>query len=412
MALLKPFRGVRPPKEIAPQVAAPPYDVVNREEAHQYAGSNARSFFHISRPEIDFPASVDEHDGEVYAQGAKNLQDFMARGDLKRDDAPRFYAYRQKMGEHVQVGLVACASVPEYESGLIKKHELTRADKEEDRTRHIEALWGNDEPVFLTYRANPQIDAMMQRAVQGPPEYDFQSEDGIGHTFWCIEGALNAQLADAFAKQVECLYIADGHHRSAAARTLWKRCRDKKLGEGSWDGFLAVVFPHDQMQILDYNRAVKDLNGLTSAQLLQKLSEKFEVEPTSEKRPGQLHSFGMYLEGKWYRLRAKKGTFEESPLGVLDVNILQKNVLSPLLGIADPRTDKRIHFVGGIRGMAELERLVDGGAYKIAFSMFPTTLDQLLAIADAGEIMPPKSTWFEPKLRSGLVLHLFEEPRR
>lgn len=407
MSILKPFRGLRPPKALVLKVAAPPYDVVNAEEARAYAAGNAHSFFHVSRPEIDLPPGTDEHADEVYALGKTNLQAFLAQGWLAPDVGRTFYAYRQKMGAHVQVGLVAAASVNEYDRGLIKKHELTRADKEDDRTRHIAELGGNDEPVFLTYRKRPEIDALIAQATSGAPEYDFTTEDGIGHTFWVVKGPLNAQLADAFV-EVPALYIADGHHRSAAAARVRRQYQEAFKGKGEHDWFLAVVFPHDQMQILDYNRVVKDLNGLSPEALLEKLGAAFTVEATAEKKPAALHQFGMYLRGTWYRLTAKPGSFDASPTGVLDVSILQRNVLAPLLGIGDPRTDKRIHFVGGIRGVAELEKLVDRGGFEVAFSMFPTTLDQLMAIADAGEIMPPKSTWFEPKLRSGLVLHTFE----
>jgi uncharacterized protein (DUF1015 family) len=405
LAELRPFRGVRPPKELAQQVVAPPYDVVNAEEARAYAKGNERSFFRVSRPEIDLPPGTDEHADSVYAKGRENLALFQRNGWLKQDAEPCFYLYRQRMGSHVQTGVVAAASVQEYDAGLIKKHELTRADKEDDRTRHVDDLGGNDEPVFLTYRASSAIGALVEEGTRGAPEYDFTTEDGIGHTFWVVRGALNTRLQEAF-RAVPALYIADGHHRSAAASRV--HAQRKQRGEsGGNDRFLAVIFPHDQMQILDYNRVVMDLRGQSPEELLRRLGEKFDVKPGTQKKPDQVHRFGMYLGGQWYQLTAKPGTFAQTPTGVLDVTILQKNVLEPLLGIGDPRKDARIHFVGGIRGMQELERLVDGGAWKVAFSMFPTSLDQLMAIADAGEIMPPKSTWFEPKLRSGLVLHLF-----
>lgn len=405
MAELRPFRGVRPPKELAQKLVAPPYDVVNAEEARAYAKGNADSFFRISRPEIDLSPMTDEHADVVYAKGRENLEEFKRTGRLVQDSEPCFYLYRQRMGAHVQTGVVAAASVPEYDAQLIKKHELTRADKEDDRTRHVDELGGNDEPVFLTYRTTAAVAALVEEGTRGAPEYDFTTEDGIGHTFWVVRGELNGKLQEAF-RAVPALYIADGHHRSAAASRV-HALRKKRGQGGGHDRFLAVVFPHDQMQILDYNRVVKDLNGLSPEQLLQKLGERFEVTPGAQKKPDRGHHFGMYLGGQWYQLKAKPGTFETTPTGVLDVTILQRNVLEPLLGIGDPRKDSRIHFVGGIRGMEELERLVNGGAWKVAFSMYPTSLDQLMAIADAGEIMPPKSTWFEPKLRSGLVLHLF-----
>ncbi len=407
MSVLKPFRGLRPPKELVLKVAAPPYDVVNREEAKRYAEGNPQSFFRVSRPEIDLPASVDEHADEVYGLALANLRAFVEAGWLRRESAPSFYVYRQTMGAHVQVGLVAGASVDEYDRGLIKKHELTRADKEDDRTHHIEKLGGNDEPVFLTYRADPRIDTLMAGIVASEPEYDFVTDDGIGHTFWVVPTGQNAQIEKAFGA-VPQLYIADGHHRSAAASRVRKLYREAGRKADGAEAFLAVIFPHDQMQILDYNRVVKDLNGLEVETFVQELRESFDVDTAKEQKPAALHQFGMYLGKRWYRLTAKPHVIENTPTGVLDVSILQKRLLGPVLGIGDPRTDKRIHFVGGIRGMGELERLVDSEQYRVAFSMFPTTLEQLMAISDAGDIMPPKSTWFEPKLRSGLVLHPFE----
>jgi uncharacterized protein (DUF1015 family) len=407
MAQLKPFRGLRPPRDAVKQIAAPPYDVVNAEEARTYARGNEKSFFAISRPEIAFGPDVDEHDEKVYREGVVALRRFQEKGWLQRDPEPVFYLYRQRMGSHTQVGLVASASVDEYDRGLIKKHELTRKDKEDDRTQHIEALGANDEPVFLTYRADAGIDAMISDAMKSPPEYDFTTEDEIGHTFWVLNAQQTAQLQEAF-EGVPALYIADGHHRSAAASRVQKLRQKAGKGPGGHDGFLAVVFPHNQMQILDYNRVVADLNGLSTDAFLARVREKFDVTPTPEKKPARLHDFGMFLDGKWHRLTAKPGTFANTPTGQLDVSILQENLLAPILGIGDPRSDKRIHFVGGIRGMGELERLVGSSKYRVAFSMFPTTLDQLMAIADAGEIMPPKSTWFEPKLRSGLVVHPFD----
>jgi uncharacterized protein (DUF1015 family) len=405
MASLEPFAGLRPPASLVGKVACPPYDVVNAAEARAYASGNAQSFFHVSRPEIDLPESVDEHADAVYRRGAENLGHFKTQGWLTADVAPRFYLYRQKMGPHSQVGLVAAASVAEYDDGRIRRHELTRADKEDDRTRHIDALGGNDEPVFLTYRASPAIDALIDRGVRLPPAYDFVSEDGIAHTFWIAPAETTDSIRAAF-REVPRLYIADGHHRSAAASRV-HALRKGRNSPGHHDRFLAVVFPDNQMQILDYNRVVRDLRGLSPADLVERLRQKFGVEPTAETKPSQVHQFGMFVGGSWYRLQALPGTFPETPLGVLDVNILQQNVLGPVLGIGDPRTDPRLAFVGGIRGTAELERVVGSGQFAVAFSMFPTTMGQLLAIADANEIMPPKSTWFEPKLRSGLVLHPF-----
>ncbi|MBI3185949.1 MAG: DUF1015 domain-containing protein [Myxococcales bacterium] len=407
MSVLKPFRGWRPPRELAHRVGAPPYDVVGTEEARAHAKGKELSFFHVSRPEIDLPAGTDEHSAEVYQKGLENLRAFVSRGVLRQDPQPAFYAYRQKMGAHTQLGLVACASVDEYDRGLIKKHELTRADKEDDRTHHIETLGGNDEPVFLTYRADRGIDGLMARAIQCELDYDFVAEDGVVHTFWVIPAELAARLAEAFTR-IPCLYVADGHHRSAAASRAQKALRARGAGAGEHDWFLAVVFPHDQMQILDYNRVVKDLAGASPDGFLSAIGEKFSVEPAAEPRPRRPHQFGMYLGGQWYLLTARPGSFPKSPIGALDVSILQDNLLEPILKIGEPRTDKRIGFVGGIRGTDELVRLVDSGQYQVAFSLYPTSLEQLMSVADAGLIMPPKSTWFEPKLRSGLVLHLFD----
>ncbi len=404
MALLRPFKGLRPPKSLAEQVAAPPYDVVSSAEARAYAEGNARCFFHVSRPEIDFAPGTDEHAPEVYTRGLKNLQHFVADGTLKRDEAARLYVYRQKMGEHVQTGVVATASVAEYDAGQIKKHELTRADKEDDRTRHVDVLGANDEPVFLTYRARQSIDERVEEICATPPEYDFTSSDGVRHTFWLAPAGLGQGVIDEF-KAVEALYIADGHHRSAAASRVHALRRGRP---GTHDAFLAVIFPHDQMQILPYYRLVKDLFGHTPQGLLKKIEERFTLEKGGGQRPHALHQLGLFLDGQWYRLAARPGTWPETPVGSLDVSILQANLLAPLLGIGEPRTDKRIDFVGGIRGPDELERRVKSGSAAAGFTLFPTSLEQLIAIADANEIMPPKSTWFEPKLRSGLVIHPFD----
>ncbi len=406
MSKVMPFAALRPPRNLAAAVAAPPYDVVNTQEARALAAGNAQSFFHVSRPEIGFPDGTDEHGDPVYQAAAVNLARFRSDGTLIQDTTPRFYAYRQRMGTHVQTGLVACASVAEYDAGTIKKHELTRADKEDDRTRHIDVLGGNDEPVFLTYRARADLDALLDAATRASPEYDFTTSDGIQHVLWVLDPQLNARIQEAFAS-IPALYIADGHHRSAAASRVSRLRHKRGLPAGEQDFFLSVIFPHNQMQILDYNRVVKDLHGHTHAAFLAALEKHFTVTPTTDKKPTRLHDLGMLLGGVWYRLTAREGSYPNTPLGSLDVNILQSNVLGPLLGIGDPRTDKRISFVGGIRGMGELETLVQSGQYAVAFAMFPTTLDQLLAIADAGDIMPPKSTWFEPKLRSGLFLHQF-----
>ena len=406
MADLRPFRGIRPPKELVQQIVAPPYDVVTAEEARAYAQGNPRSFFGISRPEVNLPLGTDEHADAVYLQGRKTLEAFIAEGWLRQDEKPCFYLYRLHMGSHVQTGIVASASVAEYDAKLIKKHELTRADKEYDRTWHVDVLGANDEPVLLFCRSSLALDTLVEEGTRGAPEYDFTTEDGIGHTFWMVRGALNAALEEVF-RAVPALYIADGHHRSAAASRVYA-LRSQRGEGGRHDRFLAVVFPHHQMQILEYNRVLKDLCGLTPAELLQRLAAHFEVVRGARKKPDRVRGFGMYLGGgAWYQLTAKPEVFERMPEGVLDVTVLQRHVLEPLLGIEDPRKDTRIHFVGGIRGVEELERLVDSGAWAVAFSLYPTSLEQLMAISDAGDIMPPKSTWFEPKLRSGLVLHLF-----
>ncbi len=406
MALLKPFRGLRPPRELVQKVACLPYDVVSAEEARAYAGGNEQCFFHISRPEIGLPPGTDEHSEQVYQLGLRNLQRFQQRGWLARDPEPSFYVYRQRMGDHVQIGLVAAASVDEYDRGEIKKHELTRPDKEDDRTRHIAALGGNDEPVFLTYRAREEIDSLVSRITGAPPENDFTTEDRISHTFWIVRGEFTSRIADLF-RDVPALYMADGHHRSAAASRVRRLHRERVESLPGADGFLSVIFPHDQVQILAYNRAVRDLRGLTADELLAKIRGSFDVEPGREKKPSAPHQFGMLLNGRWYRLTAKQPAIGSIPTGALDASILQSHLLGPILGIGDPRTDQRIRFVGGIRGTDELEKLVSSGEYQVAFALYPTSLEQLMAIADAGEIMPPKSTWFEPKLRSGLVLHLF-----
>ncbi len=406
MAVLKPFRGLRPPKELAPRIACPPYDVVTTEEARAYAKGNEKCFFYISRPEIGLPSGADEHSETAYQLGLKNLRRFEAEGWLRRDPEPFFYVYRQRMGEHSQAGLVAAARIDEYDQDLIKKHELTRPDKEDDRARHIEVLGANDEPVFLTYRARTDIDSAIAAVTRGAPEYDFTSDDGVSHQVWLVPTPLSERIETLF-HQVPLLYVADGHHRTAAASRVRKHLRELKRPIGDEGRFLAVVFPHDQVQILAYNRVVTDLHGHTPSQLIERAHAAFEVEPSTEKIPAMRHQFGMLLDGRWYRLTAKPGSFDSSPSESLDVAILQRNLLGPVLEIGDPRTDKRVNFVGGIRGASELERLVSSGAYRVAFAMYPTSLEELMAIADAGQVMPPKSTWFEPKLRSGLVLHPF-----
>ncbi len=414
MAIIKPFKGLRPRKELAAKVAAPPYDVLSSEEARALAKNNPYSFLHINKPEIDLPPGTDLYDESVYQKGKENLQRFIKEGILIQDEKPMFYIYRQIMGNHQQIGLVAGASVEEYEKNLIKKHELTRADKEEDRVKHVNTLNAQTGPVFLTYKAQPEIDALIDQIIQNQPEYDFTAEDGIRHTFWLVENDEDIKRLQELFKKLDCLYVADGHHRSAAAMRV-KQMRQAQnpdhTGEEEYNYFLTVIFPHNQMYIMDYNRVVKDLNGLSKDEFLQKVAEKFEIEKlgaTTEK-PSQKHEFRMYLDGEWYRLTAKPGTFDTNdPVAQLDVSILMENLLVPILGIGDPRKDKRIDFVGGIRGLEELKRRVDSGEMKVAFALYPTSIEDLMAIADAGKIMPPKSTWFEPKLRSGLVVHLLD----
>lgn len=410
MALIKPFRALRPPKSLAEKVAALPYDVMNVAEAKEMAAGNPYSFLHISRPEIDLPAEVDPYAEDVYVTGRENMARFIAEGTLVPERDECYYVYRQKMGDIEQTGLVVCAGVDDYESGVIKKHELTRADKEEDRVKHIDYLDANDEPVFYTYRNDQVITALVAKVADGEPVYHFTTGDGVTHTLWVVsDRAVIDELTARFAA-IETLYVADGHHRSAAAgrvRELRRSANPGHTGKEEYNWFLTVIFPDSEMNIMPYNRAVKDLNGHSVAELMARISESFAITPAaSGYAPSRRHEFGMYLEGRWYQLVAKPGSFaEEDTVSCLDVSILQNNLLSPLLAIRNPRTDQRISFVGGIRGTEELERLVDCGDYRIAFSLNPTSMGELMQLADAGQIMPPKSTWFEPKLRSGLFVH-------
>jgi len=406
MSLLSPFRALAPPAALAARLAVPPYDVVSSAEARQLAAGNPHSFFRISRPEVDLPADVDEHAPAVYARGAENLRHFRSEGWLQQDAEDGLRLYRQRMGAHVQTGVVACASVDGYRDGRIKRHELTRADKEDDRTRHIDALSANDEPVFLTYRAQASIDWLVEEFTQAAPDVDFHSEDGVRHSVWHLRGAPAARLASALG-QLDSLYIADGHHRSAAAARVQQRRQAQGAKAGEQDRFLAVVFPHDQMQILPYHRVVRDLRGLDSQAFLAAVRERFDVSLAERAEPEARHAFGMYLDGRWWRLRARPGSWQPTLTASLDVAILQDQLLGPVLGVQDPRRDARIGFVGGIRGTRELSARVDRGQDRAAFALWPTSLEELMAISDAGLVMPPKSTWFEPKLRSGLFLHPF-----
>ncbi len=413
MARIEPFRAWRPRPDLAERVASPPYDVINTEEARELAGGNPLSFLHVVKPEIDLPPGTDPYAPEVYEKGAENLRRLIADGVLIREGRPALYLYRQRMGGHVQTGVVAGASVDEYEADLIKKHEHTRRAKEDDRTRHVEALNANTGPVFLTYRARPEIDALVAELTAGEPVYGFTAPDGVVHTLWVVDDPADRdRLREAFAG-VPVLYVADGHHRSAAAvrvRAKRREANPAHTGEEPYNFFLSVIFPHDQMMIMDYNRVVRDLAGMDEAAFLDRVRERFDVEAASEPKPREPRTFGMYLGGRWYRLRAKDGTYPaDDPVRSLDVAILQDNLLAPVLGIGDPRSDERIDFVGGIRGTAELERLVDSGRWAVAFAMHPTSIDQLFAVADAGKVMPPKSTWFEPKLRSGLIVRPLED---
>lgn len=413
MARIEPFRGWRPRPELAEKVASPPYDVLNSDEARAMTADNPLSFLHVVKPEIDLPRETDHYAAEVYAKGGENLRRLMDDGVLIQEERPSLYLYRQRMGDHVQTGLVAGASVDEYEADLIKKHEHTRPVKEDDRTRHIDALNANTGPVFLTYRARPEIDALVARITESEPTYNFTAPDGIGHVLWVVsEPADRDALVAAFAEVPE-LYVADGHHRSAAGtriRALRRDANPNHTGDEPYNYFLSVIFPDNQMMILDYNRVVKDLNGLDESAVLDRVRETFDVVPVDDGKPRRAKCFGMYLGGRWYRLSAREGSFPGAdPVRSLDVAILQDNLLAPVLGIGDPRSDERIDFVGGIRGLAELERLVDSGAGAVAFAVHPTSIDQLFRVADAGTVMPPKSTWFEPKLRSGLIVRPLED---
>jgi uncharacterized protein (DUF1015 family) len=411
MAIIKPFRGLRPPQDLARKVAALPYDVMDVAEARAMAAGNPDSFLHVSRPEIDLPDEIDCHDEAVYVQGQENLAEFIRRGVLIQEQQECFYVYRQRMGTITQTGLVVCASVDDYQSGVIKKHEHTRADKEEDRVKHIDYLDANDEPVFYLSRSCAEVEGIIEGVTGNVPEYDFVSNDGVAHTLWVIDDkALIGRLTVLF-EAIPRLYVADGHHRSAAAGRVRELRRAKypgHTGQEEYNFFLTVIFPENQLNIMPYNRAVKDLNGHSLAEFIVHIKSSFEVVVARETViPQSRHNFGMYLDGHWYKLQARDSIINEADtVDRLDVSILQNNLLSPLLGIHNPRTDKRIHFVGGIRGNDELVKLVDSGEYAVAFSLYPTSISELIELADQDQIMPPKSTWFEPKLRSGLVVHL------
>lgn len=411
MAIIKPFRGVRPPQDLVEQVASRPYDVLNSEEARTEAEGNEKSLYHIIKPEIDFPVGTDEHDGQVYAKAAENFQLFQDKGWLVQDNKENYYIYAQTMNGKTQYGLVVGAYVPDYMNGVIKKHELTRRDKEEDRMKHVRINNANVEPVFFAFPDNEPLQKVIDTVTAGEPEYDFTAPDGFGHHFWVISDPVMIQcVTEEFAK-IPYLYIADGHHRSAAAALVGHekaQANPAHTGEEEYNYFLAVAFPASHLNIIDYNRVVKDLNGLTPAQFLDRVAENFIVEEkgADEYRPQELHNFALYLGGKWYSLTAKPGTYNDNdPIGVLDVTISSDLILRDILGITDLRSDKRIDFVGGIRGLGELSRRVDSGEMAVALALYPVSMKQLMDIADTGNIMPPKTTWFEPKLRSGLVIH-------
>ncbi|MDR3704306.1 MAG: DUF1015 domain-containing protein [Paludibacteraceae bacterium] len=411
MAIIKPFRGIRPPKELVEQVASRPYDVLNSEEARVEAAGNEKSLYHIIKPEIDFPAGTDEHSPEVYEKAAVNFNLFQDKGWLVQDAKENYYVYAQTMNGRTQYGLVVCANVEDYMTGKIKKHELTRRDKEEDRMKHVRINNANIEPVFFAYPHQDELDAIVANVTKNPAEYDFTAPDGFGHHFWLIEDEkVIARITELFAG-IPYLYIADGHHRSAAAALVGDEKRKNNpnhTGEEEYNFFLAVCFPDNQLNIIDYNRVVKDLNGLTDEQFLAEVSKNFTVEEKGADiyKPTQLHNFSLYLSGKFYSLTAKQGTYNDSdPIGVLDVTISSNLILDEVLGIKDLRSDKRVDFVGGIRGLGELKKRVDSGEMRVALALYPVSMEQLINIADSGNIMPPKTTWFEPKLRSGLVIH-------
>ena len=416
MAIVKPFKGLRPPKEIVKQLASRPYDVLNSEEARKEAEGNPYSLLRVTKAEIDLPKGIDEHSQEVYDKVVENFKMFKENKWLVKEETDKFYIYAQTMDGRTQYGIVGCAHTDDYLNNNIKKHELTRKDKEEDRMIHVRITNANVEPVFFSYPANNKIDAIVNKIVkEQAPEYDFVADEGFGHHFWVInDAAINKEIADIFANEIPALYVADGHHRTAAAALVGgeKRANNPNhTGNEEYNYFMAVIFPDNQLKIIDYNRVVKDLNGLTADQLMLALQDDFLVENMGSDiyTPAKLHEFSMYLRGCWYKLTARTGTFNDNdPIGVLDVTILSNLVLDKILGIKDLRTDKRIDFIGGIRGLGELKRRVDNGEMAAAFALYPVSMKQLIDIADTGNIMPPKTTWFEPKLRSGLVIHELE----
>ena len=414
MAKVKPFRGVRPPKDMITEVASRPYDVLNSEEARKEADGNPKSLYHIIKPEIDFEPGTDEHDPKVYDKAVENFNAFQQNGWLVQDDKEHYYIYAQTMDGRTQYGIVVAANVDDYMNERIKKHELTRRDKEEDRMKHVRCNNANIEPVFFAFPDNPALEEVIKTVTKNDPEYDFTAEDGFGHHFWVIDDPEMIKTVTEEFEKIPYLYIADGHHRTAAAALVGNekaKANPNHTGDEEYNYFLAVAFPASHLKIIDYNRVVKDLNGLTPAEFLKKIEENFIVEPkgTEIYHPDRLHNFSLYLDGQWYSLTAREGRYNDAdPIGVLDVTISSDLILRDILGIHDLRSDKRIDFVGGIRGLEELKRRVDSGEMKMALALYPVSMDQLMNIADTGNIMPPKTTWFEPKLRSGLVIHKLE----
>ena len=411
MVTVRPFHGLRPAKKLAEKIASPPYDVLDSHEAREIVKENPLSFLRVVKPEVDLDPSLDLYDTRVYEQGAFNLRHLMEHGEMIQEKKPMFYLYRQVMGDHSQVGLVATVSAEDYEKNLIKKHEYTRKAKEEDRIRHIETQNAQCGPVFLTYHDQPEFDELQQRICKREePEYDFESPDSIRHTLWLVKDDEDVESISRLFQEVPALYVADGHHRSAAGTIVAQRRRESNenhTGNEEYNYFLAVLFPKSQMKIMAYNRVVADLNGLSKDEFLRRISENFEISDEADPKPDKRLRYSMYLDGSWYGLEPKEGSFPaDDPVLSLDASILQENLLDPLLGIDDPRTSERIKFVGGIRGTEELEKLVDNGGFSVAFSLYPTSIDQLMKVADSGKVMPPKSTWFEPKLRSGMLVHL------
>lgn len=412
MAIVRPFKALRPAPEYADKVVSLPYDVMNRAEAAEMAKGNPYSYLHICRAEIDMPEQDNVYDRSVYEKAKSNIYDFYDKGVFIREEKPAYYVYREIMDGRVQTGFVACASIDDYSNDIIKKHELTRKEKELDRINHFDICSANTEPVFFTYKQNSDLAAIIAETVKGKPEYDIVDANGVAHILWVItDEAVCAKIQDTFENKIDYLYIADGHHRSASAANVGLKRRAENpdySGEEEFNFFMACIFPDEDLAVFDYNRVVKDLNGHAQKEFLEIISQKFDVEKldvTEPYRPEALHTFGMFLKDGWYKLTAKEGTFDAShPIESLDVSILQENLLSPVLGIGDPRTDKRIDFVGGIRGLKELERRVNTDM-ELAFALYPVEISQLIAVADAGLLMPPKSTWFEPKLGSGLFIH-------